>query len=154
MCRPNVDFQATLCPPPLFSLAFLQCCDSYDSRKGGELYSYHQRHLLQVTVEEWHCCHLCFYPLLSFRPHTRQNLCYEPTRPMSSVHNPVQNPIPGPSTPERLVWLSLGRLRQTQSSSFLEFAAVASFDSVVCVRTLCEWENLAVLVCQCCVPLY
>ena len=30
-------------------------------------------------------------------------------------------------------------------------ACLTSCDSVVCVHTSCEWENLAVLVCQCCV---
>ena len=45
-----------------------------------------------------------------------------------------------------------------QSSYFLKsllncscVACLTSCDSVVCVHTLCEWENLAVLVCQCCV---
>ena len=56
-----------LSAPLIFSSLFAVVCYSYGSRKGGELHSYHQRYLLQVTVEEWHCCCTCAcIPYLAF----------------------------------------------------------------------------------------
>ena len=100
-----------LSSPLTFCRHYAQYYDSYDGRKGGELYSHHQTHQLQVPVEECHCCCTCacipYYMYALGLTREVEHGCFSPL--VSSVSG-------GMGTTARIVYKKLGAMIASKHS--------------------------------------